>query len=203
MASSAVPRPVRRGVRDRAGNRCEYCQHPESHSSAPFTCDHVTPRVRGAGDTPDELAWACAACNGHKHAKTHATDPQTGHDVPLFNPRRQRWGRHFTWSPDFRHIIGRTATGRATIEALHRNRPQRLNLRHVLFIVGLHPPEKAQETMVIEYVNAHGRIARRDAVELCRLSDDEALSLLSRLVAENKLQRRGVGRGTYYELANE
>ena len=29
--------------------------------------------------------------------------------------------------------------------------------------------------------------------QLCRLSDDEALSLLSRLVAENKLQRRGGG----------
>lgn len=202
MNSSAVPRPVRRQVRDRARNRCEYCQHPASHSSAPFTCDHVLPRVRGAGDTPDELAWACAACNGHKHAKTHATDPQTGRTVPLFNPRRQRWERHFTWSPDFLHIMGRTATGRATVEALHLNRPERFNLRHVLFVVGLHPPERAQETGVMEYAHAHGRITRPEAAELCRLSDAQASRLLRHLAAENKLKRRGKGRGTYYEPAS-
>jgi hypothetical protein len=198
----AVPRPVRRTVRDRARNRCEYCQHPDSHSSAPFTCDHITPRVQGAGNTPDELAWACAACNGHKSTKTHATDPQNGRDVPLFNPRRQRWERHFTWSSDFLHIIGRTATGRATIEALHLNRSQRLNLRHVLFVVGLHPPEKADQTRAIEYVNTHGRITRREVVELCHLSADRASRLLRRLVADGKLRHRGRGRGAYYQVPN-
>jgi hypothetical protein len=45
-----------------------------------------------------ELAWACPACNGHKYAKTRAPDPRTGRTVDLFNPRRQRWPRHFTWS---------------------------------------------------------------------------------------------------------
>jgi hypothetical protein len=37
-------------------------------------------------------------------------------------------------------IIGRTATGRATIEALHLNRPELLNLRRALRAVGAHPP---------------------------------------------------------------
>ena len=90
MARKAIPRPVRRQVRDRAHGRCEYCQHPAGYSPAPFVCDHILPHVRGAGDTTDELAWACPACNGHKYAKTRARDPQTKRGVPLFNPRRQQ-----------------------------------------------------------------------------------------------------------------
>jgi hypothetical protein len=140
IVRKAISRAVRRQVRDRAHNRCEYCQHPASYACAPFVCEHILPRVRGAGDTPPELAWACPACNSHKYQKTHARDPQTERIVPLFNPRRQRWSQHFAWSEDFTLIIGRTATGRATIEALHLNRPELLNLRRALRAVGEHPP---------------------------------------------------------------
>lgn len=38
-------------------------------------------------------------------------------------------------------IVGRTATGRATVEELHLNRPELLNLRRVLKTVGEHPPK--------------------------------------------------------------
>ena len=140
MARKAIPRVVRQQVRERARDRCEYCQHPASHSCAPFVCEHVLPRVRGAGDTVFELAWACPACNSHKYVKTHALDSQTGRLVPLFNPRRQRWARHFAWSEDFMVISGRTATGRATVEALHLNRPELLNLRRALRAIAVHPP---------------------------------------------------------------
>jgi hypothetical protein len=140
MRREPIPRPVRRQVRDRAGNRCEYCQHPAAFSCAPFVCEHVVPRVRGAGSTAAELAWACPACNGHKYAKTHARDPQTGRSVPLFNPRRQRWPRHFAWGTDFLLIEGRAATGRATVAALHLNCPALVNLRRALRAVGEHPP---------------------------------------------------------------
>ena len=37
---------------------------------APFVCEHVLPRVLGAGSTAEELALACPACNGHKYDKT-------------------------------------------------------------------------------------------------------------------------------------
>jgi hypothetical protein len=140
MTHEALPRALRRRVRDRAGNRCEYCQHPASYSCAPFVCEHVVPRVRGAGSTLAELAWACPACNGHMYAKTHARDPQKGRSVPLFNPRRQRWSRHFAWGVDFLVIEGLTATGRATMEALHLNCPALVNLRRALRAVGEHPP---------------------------------------------------------------
>jgi hypothetical protein len=88
-----------------------------------------------------ELAWACPACNGHKYSKTHAPDPKTGHFVALFNPRRQRWTRHFAWSTDDLRIEGRTATGRATVAALHLNSPALVNLRRALAAVAKHPSE--------------------------------------------------------------
>lgn len=142
MTRETISRAIRRQVRDRAGNRCEYCRHPANFSCAPFVCEHVMPRVRGAGSSASELAWACPACNGHKYAKTHAPDPQTGHSVPLFNPRRQRWARHFVWSRDFLLIEGRTATGRATVATLHLNCSALINLRGALRAVGEHPPRE-------------------------------------------------------------
>ena len=139
MARDAIPQAVRRQVRDRAHNRCEYCQHPADYDCAPFVCEHVLPRVRGAGSTLAELAWACPGCNGHKYDKTQARDPETGRRVALFNPRRQRWSRQFAWSDDALYIRGRTATGRATVEALHLNRPELVNLRRALRALGEQP----------------------------------------------------------------
>lgn len=140
MARKAVARAGRCRVRDRAGDRCEHCQHPASYSCAPYVSKHVRPRVRGAGNSPAELAWACPGCNSHKYEKTQACDTQTGRVVPLFNPRRQRWSRHFAWSADFLLVHGRTATSRATVAALHLNRAELVNLRRALRIIGVHPP---------------------------------------------------------------
>jgi hypothetical protein len=140
MRRRAIPRALRRLVRDRAGNRCEFCRHSASYACAPFVCEHVLPRVRGAGNSMSELAWSCPACNGHKYDKTKAHDPHTGRMVALYNPRRQRWSRHFAWSEDFLLVLGRTATGRATVEALHLNRLELVNLRRALTALGEHPP---------------------------------------------------------------
>lgn len=139
----AIPRALRRRVRDRAGNRCEYCRHPAMFACAPFVCDHVRPLIGGSGDTFAELAWACPACNSHKYDKVGATDPKTGRVVPLFNPRRQKWLRHFDWSEDFLLIQGRTAIGRATVECLKSNRLELVNLRRALFAIGEHPPRRS------------------------------------------------------------
>ncbi len=140
MKRKAIPRAVRRLVRERARRRCEYCQHPDSLTTAPYVCEHVLPRAKGAGDTPDELAWSCPYCNGHKNVKTHARDPQSNRLIRLFNPRRQKWSQHFAWSDDYLHIVGLTATGRATIEALKLNREELVNLRGVSLLSGNHPP---------------------------------------------------------------
>jgi hypothetical protein len=59
--------------------------------------------------------------------------------VDLFHPRTQRWQAHFTWDERFELIIGLTATGRATVEALQLNRSELVNLRRLLYATGEHP----------------------------------------------------------------
>jgi len=59
-----------------------------------------------------------------------------------------------------------------------------------------------QEQMVLQYVRKHGRITRKDASELCRLSEDQASRLLRRLQSEGKLIMTGKGRGAFYSAAS-
>jgi ATP-dependent DNA helicase RecG len=56
-----------------------------------------------------------------------------------------------------------------------------------------------QEQMVRSFVREHGRINRAGAAELCRISLDQAKRLLAKLVDEDVLARKGVGRATHYE----
>lgn len=51
------------------------------------------------------------------------------------------WDEHFIWDNYFTSIIGKTATGRVTIEAIKLNRLQLKNLRRALLAIGEHPPK--------------------------------------------------------------
>lgn len=56
-----------------------------------------------------------------------------------------------------------------------------------------------QEHMVLQYVEKHGRITRREAAELCRISGPQAYRLLNRLAEQGLLTRVGKrGRGVVY-----
>lgn len=56
-----------------------------------------------------------------------------------------------------------------------------------------------QEQLVLQYVDNHGRIARREAAELCQISGPQAYRLLARLVERGLLVRDGQrGRGVGY-----
>jgi hypothetical protein len=102
--------------------------------------EHLIPEARG-GKTEEMNLWlACARCNGHKADRIVATDPDTDRVVRLFNPRRQTWKKHFKWSAEGDHIIGTTATGRATVAALQLNRPALVLARRAWVAVGWHPP---------------------------------------------------------------
>lgn len=59
----------------------------------------------------------------------------TGKQVRLFNPRRQSWEGHFAWNEDYMLIIGLTSVGRATLDALHLNREETVNLREVKYCI--------------------------------------------------------------------
>jgi ATP-dependent DNA helicase RecG len=59
-----------------------------------------------------------------------------------------------------------------------------------------------QEQMVLQYVERHGRITRREAAELCRISSPQAYRLLDDLVDRGLLTREGRrGRGVSYRRA--
>ena len=58
-----------------------------------------------------------------------------------------------------------------------------------------------QEQMVIQYIQQHGKITRKDIMDLCRLSRDQAGRLLQRLITEGKLISHGQSRGTYYTIS--
>ena len=131
---------LRRQVAQRAQWRCEYCLTPHAYATQPFAADHIIPQSQGGGTTLENLALACGY-NLYKGNRAHAIDPQTGYRLPLFHPRRQKWRRHFAWSENFLYVVGRTRTGRATVEALKMNRPELVNLRRILHIAGEHPPD--------------------------------------------------------------
>ena len=139
MSFERLSRGFRRRVAERARWRCEYCLSPAAFCTQPFEVDHIIPRSKGGRGAADNLALSCG-CNSYKGQRTRARDPQTGRFASLFHPRRQRWARHFAWSDDFLLIRGRTATGRATVEALQLNRPQVVSLRNLLYLIGEHPP---------------------------------------------------------------
>lgn len=132
---------MRLDVAQRAQRRCEYCLCPDEFSPNSFTIDHIHPKVLGGKTVLSNLAWACFGCNGRKHVKTEANDPDTGNTVKLFHPRQQAWLDHFRWdSEESVQVIGKTVCGRATIAALSLNRTGVVNLRKLLNSVGLHPP---------------------------------------------------------------
>jgi len=80
-------RDLARHVEHRAAGRCEYCRMHQSLQGATFHVEHVIPQSRGGQTQPDNLAWACPSCNLHKANRVETLDPETGNQVPLFNPR--------------------------------------------------------------------------------------------------------------------
>jgi HNH endonuclease len=108
----------------------------------PLKADHIIPRAAGGTTEPANLCLCCRTCNGYKWRHTHARDPLTRRHVRLFHPRQQKWTIHFAWSEDYTRLIGLTATGQATIQALQMNNDLIMQLRRLWVILHLHPREK-------------------------------------------------------------
>lgn len=138
---------LREIVAQRAKNLCEYCHSPEFINTDRFTIDHILPRSLAGSDEPDNLALACRRCNERRYNFTTGIDPQTQEEVPLFNPRQQKWSNHFSWTADGTKIVGITPTGRATCNRLDLNDEHHANRfiqtsRQIWTRVGLHPPKE-------------------------------------------------------------
>lgn len=132
-----IPTRLRRLVIERSGDACEYCHLSQAGQEATFHIDHATPVAAGGQTIADNLALACVSCSLRKGARQTAIDPDTKRESPLFNPRRDAWSEHFQWN-DMR-LVGLTAQGRATIEALALNRSLILTIRKEEVALGRHP----------------------------------------------------------------
>ncbi|MGH9847024.1 MAG: HNH endonuclease, partial [Blastocatellia bacterium] len=140
MPRPRIPTHLRRLAIDRSSNHCEYClihqdDRPETHP-----IDHVIALQHGGRTVEENLALACAICNGNKGPNLSSIDPLSGDITPLFNPRTQNWHDQFELSGA--RIVGRTAIGRTTIALLRLNDDKRLNYRQNLIEAGRYPSVK-------------------------------------------------------------
>ncbi len=133
-----IPNSLRQLVIQRAKNRCEYCCLSQAGQAATFHIDHIIPVVAGGATISDNLALACVSCSLRKSAKQTVTDPDTKKEVYIFNPRQQSWEEHFRWNGVT--VVGLTATGRGTVDALNMNRAIMLAIRGEEELLGRHPP---------------------------------------------------------------
>jgi hypothetical protein len=130
---------LREQVIQRARGCCEYCK-TQQLIVIDMAIDHIIPEVAGGATTEDNLCFCCNGCNTYKQAFQTGTDPDTGSDTPLFNPRVDSWDEHFRWNRDKTQILGRTGVGRATINRLNINREIAVRARQQWADAGLHPP---------------------------------------------------------------
>jgi hypothetical protein len=115
-------------VRQRAGNRCEYCRiRQEDSPFVSFHIEHVIPRKHGGNDDQSNLALACYHCNLHKGSNLTGIDPESGNITPLFHPRQEKWEEHFDLQAGI--LIGRTPMGRVTVRVLNMNVVECVQLR--------------------------------------------------------------------------
>jgi hypothetical protein len=127
-----------REVWRRAAGYCEYCRMPQNHDDTPFEIDHIIAKKHGGRTIDHNLSLSYFYCNSFKGSDIAGRDAKTGQLTPLFNPRRQKWARHFRWKGGY--LLGRTPVGRVTVALLHINDPLRVELREALIEEGLFPP---------------------------------------------------------------
>jgi hypothetical protein len=131
-------RTLERLVWQRAVNRCEYCQVEQAYDRLPFEIDHIIARKHRGRREISNLCLACFACNNHKSSNISGLNHVTRKIVPLFNPRRHKWARHFRW--DGPVLVGLTPIGRATVIVLEMNLEYRVGYPQRLIEEGVFPP---------------------------------------------------------------
>ncbi|OIO87749.1 MAG: HNH endonuclease [Anaerolineae bacterium CG2_30_64_16] len=142
MTGAHIPKRLREQIAAEAGHRCGYCLTSQDYTAMPMEIEHIIPRVAGGPTVRENLWLACPLCNGHKAAQTHGVDLETDERVSLFNPRKQAWREHFTWSDDGTLVIGLTACGRATVVVLQLNNEYFVQARRRWMMAGWHPPQE-------------------------------------------------------------
>jgi 5-methylcytosine-specific restriction endonuclease McrA len=135
MSPVYIPAALRRLVYERASGCCEYCRMPETAVFVPHEIDHIIAQKHGGLTTADNLALSCAVCNKRKGSDLVSLDPETGHLIPLYHPRRERWTEHFALQAA--QLVPLTPTGRVTVRLLQLNHPDRVEERALLIDAGV------------------------------------------------------------------
>ena len=128
---------LRRRVRRRARNRCEYCLLDERDAYFPHEPDHIIAEKHGGRTMFRNIAWSCFDCNRFKGSDIASNDPARRKLVRLFNPRTQQWNDHFQIVQGT--IVPLTAVGRATERLLRFNLRERVEVREILAKAGRYP----------------------------------------------------------------
>ena len=137
---SQISEKIRASVRREAKDQCGYCQSLQKYVLGILEIEHIIPKAAGGSDKKDNIWLACRLCNSYKGTQTQSKDPVTNRSVQLFNPRQQKWSRHFVWTDSGARIEGITTTGRATGLALQLNNPYAGTVRQAWISAGWHPP---------------------------------------------------------------
>ncbi len=135
--SRNIPETIRKAVAERSGNRCEYCRRLEGDSFIKFQVDHIISRKHRGQTILENLAYACAICNGNKGSDIGTILTETNVFVRLFNPRKDDWFDHFEVAEGL--IYSKTDIGEATILVLNFNEVNRILERLDLIEAGLFP----------------------------------------------------------------
>ncbi len=139
---TSIPEKLRRLVRERAGNCCEYCLLSQEDSGFPYHAEHIRSRRHKGETEQNNLCWSCPDCNTFKGTDIGSIDDETDQFVRLFNPRSQKWADYFRLNGAL--IEALTPEGRVTVFLLRLNRPQHLMAREPLIRLGRYPRLDAQ-----------------------------------------------------------
>jgi hypothetical protein len=135
VSQTYIPADLRRLVRARAGDCCEYCLVPEWMTFAAHWIDHIVAEKHGGRTQADNLANCCVLCNQRKGSDLSSIDPETGELAELFHPRRHCWTDHFRLLADGR-VEPLTPAGRVTVRLLQLNHSDRVAERANLLAGG-------------------------------------------------------------------
>jgi hypothetical protein len=134
MSGMHLGASLRRAVRERAQETCEYCLFPERYAAASHEVDHIYAVKHGGPTEEANLALACILCNGWKGTDLASIDPDDATIVRLYHPRSDNWHEHFVFEAGV--IKPLTSIGRVTVRLLRINEEDRVVDRRDLAEIG-------------------------------------------------------------------
>jgi hypothetical protein len=128
---------LRRAVRERARNCCEYCLLNEEDNFLSHEIDHIIAEKHRGATTQDNLCLSCFECNRRKGSDIASLDTDTNVLTALFHPRHHRWAEHFRLNGVV--IEPLTPIGRVTVYLLQMNSDEQVTKRQQLARFGRYP----------------------------------------------------------------